>query len=202
MLSPAQIVAINLKRAREMRKLTQGEAATLLEPYLGTRWSKASFSAAEAGSLKGDKIRQFSADDLVAFAQAFDLPVTWFFIPPATWEDRPVKVKRPGAANSATLTPAELVDLVFAQSSDLTEHLRDTLARIPVDERTRGQQDWAATPLSSLAAALDSVGDAGRLAETLRRVADLLLDAREHYKHTVEDALGAEMESDAIRDSR
>ncbi len=45
--TPNQVVAYNLTRAREHRGWTQDEAAEALAPYLGTRWSKASFSQAE-----------------------------------------------------------------------------------------------------------------------------------------------------------
>src|SRR5689334_19601190 len=80
-MTPNQIVAYNLRRARELRQWTQEEAAERLEPYLGERWSKATFSAAER-SVDGDRIRQFSADDLVALARGFDLPIAWFLLPP------------------------------------------------------------------------------------------------------------------------
>src|SRR5687767_165497 len=46
-LTANQIVAFNLARAREWKNWTQEEAADALEPYLGKRWSKASFSQAE-----------------------------------------------------------------------------------------------------------------------------------------------------------
>ncbi|MCA1673650.1 MAG: hypothetical protein LC799_16100, partial [Actinobacteria bacterium] len=41
-----QVVAFNLTQAREWRGWTQDEAAVALEPYLGVRWSKATFSQA------------------------------------------------------------------------------------------------------------------------------------------------------------
>ena len=80
-LTPNQIVAYNLAQARAWRDWTQEEAAEHLEPYLGTKWSKASFSAAER-SVDGERVRQFSADEIVAFARGFGLPVGFFFLPP------------------------------------------------------------------------------------------------------------------------
>jgi hypothetical protein len=53
----------------------------VLEPYLGERWSKATFSAAERSVAHPERVRQFSADELVAFAAAFELPVSFFFKP-------------------------------------------------------------------------------------------------------------------------
>ena len=80
-LTPNQVVAYNLAQARTLRQWTQDEAAEKLEPYLGRRWSKATFSAAER-SIESDRVRQFDANEIVAFARGFDLPVSWFFLPP------------------------------------------------------------------------------------------------------------------------
>lgn len=76
-----QVVAYNLRVARTYRGLNQEEAAERLEPYLGTRWSRATFSNAER-SIDGKRIKQFSADEIVAFSLAFELPIAWFFVPP------------------------------------------------------------------------------------------------------------------------
>ena len=80
-LTPNQVVAYNLSRAREMRKMTQAQAAEELERFLGVRWSEAVFSAAER-SVAGKRIREFDADTIQAFARTFNLPVGWFFLPP------------------------------------------------------------------------------------------------------------------------
>jgi transcriptional regulator with XRE-family HTH domain len=77
-----QLVAYNLRRARTLLGLTQEQAARELEPYLGERWSKRVFSAAER-SVTGERVRQFTADQLVAFAAAFDLPVSFFLEAPS-----------------------------------------------------------------------------------------------------------------------
>jgi 8-oxo-dGTP pyrophosphatase MutT (NUDIX family)/transcriptional regulator with XRE-family HTH domain len=80
-LSANQVVAYNLARIRKARGLSQQQAAELLEPYLGTRWSKAVYSAAER-SYDGNRVRQFTADDLLAMSLAFGVPVLYFFLPP------------------------------------------------------------------------------------------------------------------------
>jgi transcriptional regulator with XRE-family HTH domain len=80
-LSPNQVVAYNLARAREARGWSQEEAGRRLEPYLGTAWSKATFSQAER-SLDPGRSRGFTADEIVAFSRCFGYPVTWFFLPP------------------------------------------------------------------------------------------------------------------------
>ena len=77
-----EVVAYNFRRARELRGLTQDEAAVRLEPFLGVRLPQASISALER-SYGGDKRREFDAQEILAFACGFDLPLIWFFLPPA-----------------------------------------------------------------------------------------------------------------------
>jgi transcriptional regulator with XRE-family HTH domain len=76
-----EVVAYNFRRARELRGLTQDEAAVRLEPFLGVRLPQASISALER-SYGGDKRREFDAQEILAFACAFDLPLLWFLLPP------------------------------------------------------------------------------------------------------------------------
>src|SRR5688572_7523973 len=80
-MTPNMCVAWNLARARALRGWTQEQACEQLEPYLGERWSKATYSAAER-SVDGQRVRQFTADDLYAFSRAFELPMTLFLTPP------------------------------------------------------------------------------------------------------------------------
>jgi transcriptional regulator with XRE-family HTH domain len=76
-----EVVAYNFRRARELRGLTQDEAAVVLEPFLGQRLPQASISALER-SYGGDKRREFDAQEILAFACAFDVPLLWFLLPP------------------------------------------------------------------------------------------------------------------------
>lgn len=76
-----QVVSYRLREARLRRGWTQQEAADHLAPYLGVQWSTASFSAAERVR-DGVRGREFCADELVAFARAFELPLPTFLIPP------------------------------------------------------------------------------------------------------------------------
>lgn len=76
-----EVIAYNFRRARELRGLTQEEAADALAPLLGLRLPQASISAIER-SWGGDKRREFDAQEILAFACAFDLPLLWFFLPP------------------------------------------------------------------------------------------------------------------------
>ena len=94
-LSANQLVAYNLMRIRKTLGLSQEQAAQRLEPFLGTLWSKAVYSAAER-SYHGSRIRQFTADDLVAFALAFGVPVAYFFLPPRPEDRAPGAIVRSG----------------------------------------------------------------------------------------------------------
>ena len=76
-----EIVAYNFRRARELRGLTQDEAADRLAPFLGVRLKQAAISGIE-GAYGGAKRREFDAQELLAFACGFDLPILWFLIPP------------------------------------------------------------------------------------------------------------------------
>ncbi len=113
-MTPNQIVAYNLTQARLWKGWTQDQAAEALAPYVGSRWSKANFSAAER-SVVGGRVRNFDADEIVAFARAFELPVTFFFMPPAPWaENLPVRLQTPDAGPLGKAL-ATMVDLVFGE---------------------------------------------------------------------------------------
>jgi transcriptional regulator with XRE-family HTH domain len=79
--TPSQVVAHNLTRARELRRFTQTEVAERLSRFTGTRWTQATVAQAE-GSVASERVRQFTANELVALARTFDLPVLYFFLPP------------------------------------------------------------------------------------------------------------------------
>lgn len=83
-----QLVAYNLMRIRKTLGLSQEEAAKRLSPYIGAEWSKTVYSTTER-SYHGNRVRQFTADDLLAFSRAFEVPVIYFFLPPRP-EDRAV----------------------------------------------------------------------------------------------------------------
>jgi transcriptional regulator with XRE-family HTH domain len=77
----SQVVAHNVTRARELRGLTQVEVAERLTRFTGSNWSQATVAQAE-GSVGGVRVRQFTANELVALSRTFDLPVLFFFLPP------------------------------------------------------------------------------------------------------------------------
>lgn len=87
MWTASQVVAHNLTRARALRSLTQVEVAERLSRFTGSKWSQATVAQAE-GSVGGQRVRQFTANELVALARTFDLPVLFFFLPPDDREGR------------------------------------------------------------------------------------------------------------------
>lgn len=117
-------VAYNLNRARRLLGWTQQQAAEKLEAYLGERWSKATFSAAERSVAHPGRVRQFSADELVAFAATFELPVSFFFEP---------------APGHTSVAAKGATKFVFAWQ--LQELEKDSAARVAALERDR-QEEW------------------------------------------------------------
>jgi transcriptional regulator with XRE-family HTH domain len=103
-MTPNQIVAFRLRHARLLHGWTQETAAEKLAPLLGEHWSKASFSAAER-SVTGERVRQFTASDLVAFASVFGLTVSYFLTPPPGVDS----IAAPGA--TVSLTRSDLADV-------------------------------------------------------------------------------------------
>ena len=76
-----QVVAYNVREARELRGWTQQDLSLRLEPYLGQRLTQAGVSAMER-AWDGERKREFDAHELLVFALVFDLPIIWFLLPP------------------------------------------------------------------------------------------------------------------------
>ena len=116
-----QLVAYNLRRAREMRGETQEQVAQRLWPYIGEKWSKASFSIAEKSAEPGHRKRNFNANELLAFACVFQKPVAWFFTPPDGVDDvtcgEPLDVSRHVGRN-------QLLDVVLPHGLALRDHVK------------------------------------------------------------------------------
>jgi hypothetical protein len=199
-LSPNQVVAYNLTRAREWKGWTQDQAAEALAPYLGTRWSKASFSQAER-SIAGRFVRNFDADEIVAFARAFDLPVTWFFLPPPPWSERPgmpVKLATPDAEEFGAALGL-LVDLVFGEPHHqalLAMRLQAFLDDLGPMELTDSQARIASAVSARVEALVrHSFRDLGRWQTALRSMANQLEDLEQRAKRgrSGEDGLAQDL---------
>lgn len=118
-----EVVAFNFRAARELRGWTQEEAAARLEPLLGQRLPQASISAIER-AYESDRRREFDAQELLAFALAFDLPLIWFLLPP------------PGDRRRLRNTSSqvnELYGLVFGREDELGP-VYDRLRQLGIDD--------------------------------------------------------------------
>jgi transcriptional regulator with XRE-family HTH domain len=179
-MGPNQVVAWNLARARELRGWTQDEAAEALAPYIGTRWSKASFSQAER-SVTGKVVRRFDAAEIVAFARAFDLPITWFFLPPPALDQDGtlVRLSTPDARRFGSEV-ALLVDLVFGSTEAqavVTQRLQGFLAPLGPARLTDAQRQVAALAAQRIGGIARGVlGDVAQWQTWLRDIADHLGD--------------------------
>ena len=120
-----QVVAYNFRRARELRGWTQDEAAMALEPLIGQRLPQASISAIER-AYEGDRRREFDAQEILAFALAFNLPLVWFFLPPPG-DHRPLE--------RTTSIVSELYGIVFGRDDHLGP-VYDRLRQLGIDEPT------------------------------------------------------------------
>lgn len=129
-----QVVAYNLRRARQHRGWTQAQAARQLEPFLGERWSSAVFSAAER-SYEGNRIREFTASHVLAFALGFDLPIAWFYEPPAP----DTRVTSRGSNHS--ISGKDLVKLLGSRTQEAQDALRRTLKDLLIFAAASGTPD-------------------------------------------------------------
>ena len=133
--TPNQIVSFNINQARLKRGWTQDQAAEALAPYLGTRLSTASWSAIER-SVDGGRIREFTADEIIAFARGFELPLGWFLTPPPASDD--IRVATPDTKNKG-LDPRRLLDVVLGNSR-LAVRVGRRLADMAVDDASRSRR--------------------------------------------------------------
>lgn len=137
-----QVVAYNLRRAREERGATQEETAQRLEQYLGKRWSKASFSVAERSAEKGARKREFDANELLAFTQIFEKPIGYFFeLPPEIRQvtcGEPADVSRTASRKAVERVAKPSVDLVLSEYVANLRGVADALERDAREERKDG----------------------------------------------------------------
>lgn len=184
-MSPNQVVAYNVAKARALRRWTQEQAADALEPYLGTRLSVASFSALERTAWRLDRLKEFDADELLAFSRAFDLPIGFFFTPPSPDLDIGLHAADAGVNG---LDPIVLLDAVLGRPENLPVWEQELLAYaaseapVPRSKRTKVNSkpsDLAARlePLGALRAKAllrTAFGEVSGASDVLERVASAL----------------------------
>jgi transcriptional regulator with XRE-family HTH domain len=182
--TPNQVVAGNLQRLRQRRGLTQTDVARLLTDTAGKTWSEAMVAHAER-SVTGNRVREFTADDLVTLARAFDVPVLYFLTPPPTG----LFVHVPGSR----IDTVTMLEAVLGRPDNL--HEWETLldewnfaddAQLPFPLSARRRQEIRATAGEVAAIRANHLvrrhfkGNLLELRDTLRSLADLVLDVEQH----------------------
>ncbi len=190
-----QIVGANFRLARELRGWTQEEAARRLEPYLGQLLPKASISAIER-VLERDRRRVFNAQELVAFAAAFDVPIWWFFMPIRGSE----RMKLEGVGYAAT----ELLVLLLGRQDQL-ELLQSEVANLrrgtdrsaieAVLEEVFGSPSWRHFEASRLLALQEL---AFREASTIETLVGALREVVEKFDGVFERSVPQDVEQAAF----
>lgn len=154
------------------------------------RWSKASFSQAER-SVAGRFIRNFSADEIAAFARAFGLPITWFFMPPLAWAEPGVPA-RPETPDAEQLERelTLLIDLFFGDEEGqglLDSRLNGFLDQLGTQPLTTAQQRIASLVGSRVAALVrHSFAGLEEWRVSLRSIANQLEDLETRARGEVE----------------
>lgn len=189
-----QVVAHNLRMARLLRGWTQEEAAEQLEPYLGVRWSKASYSAAERSIERQDRIRNFTADELLAFSLAFSLPVAWFLLPPEPdVAGRTPLISYPGSEPGRGHHPGVLIEMVFGTpdgQAAIEERLGQILKSLPLEEQGRYMELVShLAGLAGLSAVRNTLGDLDIWINNLRDLTGLLEEAQKRTTETMQEAI-------------
>jgi transcriptional regulator with XRE-family HTH domain len=124
MPSVSRVVAYNLRRARQLKGWTQDEAIAHLAPRLGKGWRlRTTLSTAE--NWRGERVRRFDPDELVAFSIVYQVPVSFFFIPPP-----------PRESGMDLATTAILLDRATEQG----EHIFNRLHELDDDTKGGGHQ--------------------------------------------------------------
>ncbi|MEU0883653.1 helix-turn-helix transcriptional regulator [Lentzea sp. NPDC005914] len=119
------LVSYNLGEARKLRGWTQQEAAEKLSEYLGRSWSVQVYGDAERAH-RSSRVKVFSGDELIAMSRAFELPLTWWFLP----ESPNVRLAPRGTASDDVVTGADLLDYITPVSGGMSKDFRDRLTQL------------------------------------------------------------------------
>ena len=129
-LNVNQVVAFNLRAARQLQKMTQATLAVRLTAVSGLHFTPAMVSELER-SWDGQRRREFDAHEIAVFAAALKVPIAYFFLPPPG-EHRNLQ----GMGRSAH----ELIPLLlgyFDTAEKLDERMREFGGDIPQNTKDR-----------------------------------------------------------------
>jgi transcriptional regulator with XRE-family HTH domain len=166
-ISANQLVAYNLTRARRLRGWTQTEAREALR-RVGVEWSAVTYSAAER-SIAGSRVREFDANILTALAEAFELPIVFFFAPPGVVKECGDVVPSIALGSDGSVIPAAQIMAVAVS------HQLDTMA-VDLENRARNMPTEDRKALMEQARV---AGVAWALALTRFDFADMPFEAKE-----------------------
>jgi transcriptional regulator with XRE-family HTH domain len=184
-MTPNQVVSHNVTKARALRGWTQDQAAEALAPYLGVKLSAASFSALERSAWKVERIKQFSADELLALSRGFDLPIGYFFTPPPPSADAGLHAPDAGWKG---LDPIVLLDAILGTPENREYWEQDLLAysasTAPAPKSKREKPSVSPSDLADRIAPLGNTrskallrqvfGDLPDASDTLERLAEAI----------------------------
>ena len=96
LMDMTQVVGWRMSAARKSQGRTQEWVAERMTLFTGVNWTISTVSLAE-NSATSSRPRSFTANDIVALARTFGLPIPYFFIPP---DDPPMEPNFPGAPDA------------------------------------------------------------------------------------------------------
>lgn len=134
----SDVVAHRMVTARQLRGETQPWVAERMTRFTRLTWSVTAVSAAEGGSA-GGRPRLFTANEMLALALTFDLPVPYFLTPPREPELPPDVPGVPGATWDVVrfmlVGNAELQDLL---ANELGLEFLGKEVAIPTGDEVKG----------------------------------------------------------------
>ncbi len=115
------VVAHNLRTIRRLRGLTQQQAAERLAVFTGNRPLQASISAMERAFDSGRR-RLFDAQTLYLLSRVFDVPIIYFFLPPADCLDHTLDGTNEPVASllESSLGAAEALPIIDRRLVEIT----------------------------------------------------------------------------------
>ena len=175
-----QVVAWNLWKARREKGWTQAEATQQLAPYLGEEWSVATYSAAERSAQRFDRVRQFNADDLVAFAATFGVPVQYFFVGPTLSDSEDVDIVAGDRESCRVFTFGEYMRIAYGSPAAIEELVAELQEAIEESPDQWGDDDSKALrdAFTAFTRARVKVGraDLEKMHDSLEQIGDFLYD--------------------------
>jgi len=124
-----EVISYNLRRARELRGWTQGEAAERISAHLPRGWSPQVYGDAERAFRNPKRVKVFTGEEMLALSLAFGLHLIWFYLPP----EMSSRVAARGSAESISGEDLVLLLLPSQKSPELearTDDLRSRLAEL------------------------------------------------------------------------